>query len=156
MEQGFFDHVLDAAESLLGDEHGVVHGSSHRRGVKLWVEPGGREPAVPKEHYEAQLVRLGGDVVLEIGFHAEHRDPAANQRALDHLLAVEAEWRPELGEAAEAGAFLGMDEWIRVSEVWPAPDPDDPETPMEIAARLADYVDAIEPRRARAAQSAPD
>ena len=52
-----------------------------------------------------------------------------------------------LGEEAETGPFIGMDEWTRVSEVWPPPDPDDPEAPMEIAARLADYVDAIEPVR---------
>ena len=153
MEQGFFDHVRDAVESLLGDDHGAVHGSSHRRGVKIWIDPTGDRAAktnpAPKEHYEAQLVRHAGDVALEIGFHAEHRDPAANQRTLAHLLADEPSWRAELGAEAEAGPFLGMDDWSRVSELWAAPDPDDPEAPMEVAARLADYVDAIEPSRQR-------
>ena len=100
-----------------------------------------------KEHYEAQLIRHDGDVALEIGFHAEHRDPTRNQATLDAMVRIESSWRPELGDEAVAGAFLGMDEWTRISEVWEAPDPDDPEAPMEIAARLADYVDAIEPVR---------
>ena len=67
--------------------------------------------------------------------------------ALEHRLGHEPTWRAGLGDEAEAGPFLGMDEWTRISEVWPAPDPDDPEMPMEIAARLADYIDAIEPPR---------
>ena len=145
MEQGFFDHVRDAAESLVGDDHGGFHGSSHRRGVKVWF--GTDDGRAAKEHYEAQLIRLDGDVALEIGFHAEHRDPARNRATLDALLAREAAWRRDLGDEAEAGTFLGMDGWTRVSEIWPAPDADDPEAPMEIAARLADYVDAIEPVR---------
>jgi len=157
MEQGFFDHVRDAVESLLGDEHGGLHASSHRRGVRVWFSteptrtepPAPKEHAVPREHYEAQLIRHGGEVALEIGFHAEHRDPQANTSTLDHLLGMESTWRAELGDEAEAGPFLGMDEWTRISEVWPAPDPDDPEAPMEIAARLADYIDAIEPSRRR-------
>ena len=145
MEQGFFEHVLDAVESLLGDDHGTVHGSSHRRGVKVWF--GTTDGRAAKEHYEAQLIRMGGDAALEIGFHAEHRDPAANQATLDALVAAERSWRPDLGAEAETGTFIGMDEWTRISEVWEPPDPDDPEAPMEIAARLADYIDAIEPLR---------
>ncbi|MEM9463749.1 MAG: hypothetical protein AAGA90_00155 [Actinomycetota bacterium] len=145
MEQGFFDHVRDAVQSLVGDDHGEVHGSSHRRGVKVWF--GTTDGRAAKEHYEAQLIRLDGDVALEIGFHAEHRDPEANEDVLRRLLDAERSWRRELGDEAEAGPFLGMDAWTRVSEVWPAPDPDDPEAPMEIAARLADYVDALEPPR---------
>ncbi len=145
MEQGFFEHVRDAVESLLGDDHGPLHASSHRRGVKVWF--GTDDGKAAKEHYEAQLIRHDGDVALEIGFHAEHRDPKANGAALEHLLGHEPTWRAGLGDEAEAGPFLGMDEWTRISEVWPAPDPDDPEMPMEIAARLADYIDAIEPPR---------
>ena len=41
------------------------------------------------------------------------------------------------------------DRWRRISEVWDAPDPDDPDATIEIAARLADYVIAIEPLRRR-------
>ncbi|MEM9517801.1 MAG: hypothetical protein AAGA37_00640 [Actinomycetota bacterium] len=151
MEQNFFDHVRDAAESLLGGEHGTFRGTSHRRGVKVWIDADtgstSSDGKAPKEHYEAQLIRVGGDVGLEIGFHAEHRDPTHNALVLDTLHQRESAWRPELGDEAEAGAFLGNDDWVRLSEVWPAPDPDDPEAPMEIAARLADYVDAIESAR---------
>ena len=145
MEQGFFEHVLDAVASMIGDDHGTVRGSSHRRGVKVWFGP--TDGRAAKEHYEAQLIRVDAGVALEIGFHAEHRDPSDNQATLANLLAHESSWRPELGSEAEAGTFLGMDGWTRISEVWEPPDPDDPEAPMEIAARLADYVDAIEPVR---------
>ena len=149
MEQGVFDHVRDAIESLLGDDHGELHGSSHRRGVKIWF--GAADGRLAKEHYEAQLIAHDGGAALEIGFHAEHRDPADNDRVLAGLLDVEPTWRPALGDTAVAGGFLGRDGWTRISEVWAAPDPEDPDAPMEIAARLADYVDAIEPLR----QTAP-
>lgn len=145
MERGFFEHVFDVVESLLGDDHGEVHGSSHRRGVKVWF--GTTDGRAAKEHYEAQLIRVDGEPALEIGFHAEHRDPKQNTACLDGLLGIEKRWRKALGAEAEAGPFLGMDEWVRISEVWEPPDPDDPEAPMEVAARLADYIDAIEPLR---------
>ena len=145
MERGFFEHVFDVVESLLGHDHGEVHGSAHRRGVKVWF--GTTDGRAAKEHYEAQLIRVDGEPALEIGFHAEHRDPKQNTICLDGLLGVEKRWRTALGAEAEAGPFLGMDEWVRISEVWEPPDPDDPEAPMEVAARLADYVDAIEPLR---------
>ena len=145
MEQDLFSHVLDAVESMVGDDHGALHGSAHRRGVKVWFGPA--EGRAAKEHYEAQLIRHGDGHALEIGFHAEHRDPARNQATLHHLLEHAPAWRSRLGDEPEAGPFLGMEEWARVSEIWEPPDPDDPETPMEIAARLTDYVDAIEPVR---------
>ena len=66
---------------------------------------------------------------------------------LDRLLGHEKIWRAELGDSAVAGMFLGADRWRRISEVWDAPDPDGPESTFEIAARLADYVMAIEPLR---------
>ncbi len=89
---------------------------------------------------------MSGEAALEIGFHAEHRDEADNQAALDRLDGRPT-WRRALGKNAEAGEFLGMNSWRRISEVWEPPDPDDPEASIEIAARLADYVDAIEPLR---------
>ncbi len=146
-ERGFFEHVLDAFEGFVDDAHGPVRASAHRRGLKVWF--GSAEGRAAKEHYEAQLIRLDGEAALEIGFHAEHRDPAANDAVLEHLASREAAWRPGLGEEAETGEFIGMDEWRRISEVWEPPDPDDPEAPIEVAARLADYVDAIEPHRVR-------
>ncbi|MEQ8839844.1 MAG: hypothetical protein RIB98_02610 [Acidimicrobiales bacterium] len=144
MERSFFEHVLDAFESFVDDELGEPLSSWHRRGLKVWFDP-----AAPREHYEAQLIRVDGEAALEIGFHAEYRTEAESQAVLDGFgtTGAPSAWRAALGEEAHAGPFLGNTTWRRVSEVWDPPDPDDPEAPIEIAARLADYVDAIEPRR---------
>ena len=144
MERTFFEQVLDAVEGFVGDDHGPLSSSAHRRGLKIWFGDSTRE------HYEAQLIRWGDGAALEIGFHSEHPRTETNQAVLDHLKAAEGRWRAELGPEAEVGEFIGADNWRRVSELWDPPDPDDPEIPMEIAARLADYVDAIEPHRVRA------
>ncbi len=153
MDRSFFEHVLDAFESFVDDALGEPQSSWHRRGLKVWFGPAdattAREQASPREHYEAQLIRVDGEAALEIGFHAEYRTEAENQAALDHLGDPDqaAGWRARLGADAETGPFLGNDDWRRISEVWEPPDPNDPEVPIEIAARLADYVDAIEPLR---------
>jgi hypothetical protein len=57
-------------------------------------------------------------------------------------------WREALGGDAVVGAFLGrFPDWRRVSEAWPDPDLDDPELPVQVALRLTDYIDALEPLR---------
>ena len=140
-EGSLFDWVLDAFEGFAFEVDGTLHSSSHRRGLKVWYDDAKRE------HYEAQLIRVDGEAALEIGFHSEYPKPADNDAVLRRLVAAEDEWRPELGDEPEAGEFIGAQHWRRVSEVWEAPDPDDPETPIEIAARLADYVIALEPIR---------
>lgn len=137
--------MLDAFEGFVDDTLGPVHSSSHRRGLKVWFGPDSGKAA--REHFEAQLIRLDGEAALEIGFHAEHRTEAENEAALARLGPHRATWRKALGDDAVEGPFLGMETWRRISEVWPPPDPDDPEQTIEIAARLADYVDAIEPLR---------
>ena len=142
LERNFFEQVLDAVEGFV-DDHGELRSNAHRRGVKIWFGD------TTREHYEAQLIRSGDGAALEIGFHSEYPRPEANQAVLDHLASVEPRWRPGLGDEAESGVFLGADNWRRVSEVWDPPDPHDPDAPIEIAARLADYVDAIEPCRRR-------
>ena len=144
MERTFFEHVLDAFEGFVDDALGEHQARWHRRGLKVWF--GDPDGPTAREHYEAQLIRIDGDAALEIGFHAEHLDEADNQAAIDRLDGRPS-WRRALGKNAAAGPFLGMDGWRRISEVWEPPDPDDPEAPIEIAARLADYVDAIEPLR---------
>ena len=144
MQRSFFEHVLDAFEGFVDDELGEPRSSWHRRGLKVWF--GDADGRAAREHYEAQLIRLDGEAALEIGYHAEYRSPDENQQALDRLDGRPG-WRAALGPEAEAGPFLGMDDWRRISEVWEPPDPDDPDAPIEIAARLADYVDAIEPLR---------
>ncbi len=84
---------------------------------------------------------------MEIGFHAEHPKAPKNDEVLQRLLAVEKVWRPELGDEAVAGDFIGRAGWRRISEVWPAPDADVMDEAIEAAARLADYVIALEPVR---------
>ncbi|NNE10625.1 MAG: hypothetical protein HKN41_00075 [Ilumatobacter sp.] len=141
-ERSLFEGVRDAVEGLAAGADGELHTSWHRRGVKVWYDDAARE------HYEAQLIRLGeGRVGLEIGFHAEHREEADNDAVLARLVRHERAWRRELGSEPEAGAFLGADRWRRISEVWDPPDPDDPDAEFEIAARLADYILALEPVR---------
>ena len=142
VERSFFDQVQDVFEGFLIDVGGTLHSTAHGRGIKVWRD------GATREHYEAQLVRVDdGRVVLEVGFHAEHPKAGENQAVLDRLLADEHVWRAELGGEPEAGAFLGVDRWRRISEIWPAPDPDDIDVAIEIAARLADYVSVLEPRR---------
>jgi hypothetical protein len=109
-------------------------------------------PAKPtREHYEAQVVSphaVDGAAVLglEIGFHAEHPKVAENDRVLDVLLKGEKRWRKVLGTSVVAGPFLGRAGlWRRVSETWADPDLAEPELGMEVASRLADYIDALEP-----------
>ena len=134
--------MLDAFEGFASSVDGELQSSAHRRGLKVWYDD------AKKEHYEAQLIKLSaGDVGLEIGFHSEYPKDDDNQAVLDRLVSRETTWREQLGAEAEAGMFLGADRWRRISEVWEAPDPEDPESTIEIAARLADYVIAIEPLR---------
>lgn len=141
MDRPFFHQVQDVFEGFAIDAAGTLHTSAHKRGVKVWYDDATRE------HYEAQLVRVDDSVVLEIGFHAEHPKPGDNQSVLDRLLAEEHRWRPELGDEPEAGPFIGADRWRRISEIWDEPDPGDIDAAIEIAARLADYVTALEPVR---------
>lgn len=141
VERSFFHQVQDVVEGFVADVGGELRSTAHRRGLKVWYGEATRE------HYEAQLIRLEGEAVLEIGFHAEHPTVAANERVLAHLVAHESAWRTVLGDEAVAGQFLGADRWRRISETWEAPDPDDVDASIEVAARLADYVMALEPIR---------
>ena len=141
MERTFFQQVQDVFESFGIDVGGIPHATTHGRGIKLWYDDATRE------HYEAQLVRADGKIVLEVGFHAEHPKVGENQAVLNRLLDDEHAWRRELGSEPEAGLFLGVDRWRRISEIWEEPDPDDVDAAIEIAARLADYVSVLEPLR---------
>ena len=97
---------------------------------------------LPRRHVDG----LDG-LSIEVGFHAEHREPDRNIEVIDRLAKSEKKWRRILGDEAEVGPFFGVDSWRRVSEVWIEPDLDDPELAFELAARLVDYVTAIEPVR---------
>ena len=141
MDLGFFETVRDAFEGFVADVPGQRNTYVHSRGLKAWFGDDTRE------HYEAQLIRVDGGVQLEVGFHAEHPKAPLNDAVLQRLLAAEATWRKVLGDEAVAGDFIGRAGWRRISEVWPANETPDIDEAIEVAARLADYVNAIEPAR---------
>ncbi|MDW3212739.1 MAG: hypothetical protein R8G01_02000 [Ilumatobacteraceae bacterium] len=144
MERSFFHQVQDVFEGFVSDVPGALHATAHQRGIKVWYDDATRE------HYEAQLIRLDGEAALEVGFHVEYPKVGQNEVVLARLLDEEATWRRDLGDEPEAGPFLGADRWRRISETWEVPDPDDVDAAIEVAARLADYVTAIEPLRREA------
>jgi|SRR4051794_5637583 len=141
MEPGFFETVRDAFEGFVAGVDGRRNTYVHNRGLKAWFDDDTRE------HYESQLIRVDGEMRLEIGFHTEHPKPSQNDEVLRRLLTAEPVWRTELGDEAVAGGFIGRAGWRRISEVWPAPDPAIVDEAIETAARLADYVLALEPIR---------
>jgi hypothetical protein len=150
MESQLFEEVGDALRGMLPPDLGELRLRVRRYGIKVWF--GAVEP--PREHYEAQVisrdaVKEAKVLALEIGFHAEHSTAGDNQKVIAALLESEPEWRPVVGAAAVAGPFLGRAKtWRRVSETWPDPDLSDPEIAIELAAKLADYITALEPARA--------
>jgi hypothetical protein len=148
--EAFFRDALDALIGFLPDDLGAFEARVHGRGLKVWF---GDEK---REHYEAQEVGRyahgtdeGFGHAIEIGFHAEHGDPARNADVVDHLLAQEKRWRKLLGKQAEAGFFVGDQSktWQRVSEFWTGPEIDEPDAAIEAADRLATYIAALEPVR---------
>jgi hypothetical protein len=141
VERSFFHQVQDTVEGFVAGIDGDVHATAHHRGLKVWFGDATRE------HYEAQLIRVDGETLIEIGFHVEHPKVAINEAVLARLLEHEPTWRAELGDEPVAGEFLGADRWRRISETWEPPDHDDVDASIEVAARLADYVTVIEPLR---------
>lgn len=145
MERDFFGQVEDVLRTLVVLEHGDIRTRSHRSGVKVWF---GLEKA-SRFHYEAQLLNRkhvdgGKGAALEIGFHAEERDVAKNEQVLSKLLTEEGQWRPLLGQEAQAGEFFGAENWRRLSDVWLDPELTDDDAAFEVGARLADYVNALQ------------
>jgi hypothetical protein len=141
MQPGFFEVVRDAFEGFVAAVPGRRNVYVHGRGLKAWFDDATRE------HYECQLIRVDSDTQLEIGFHAEHAKAPLNDELLRRLLALESQWRPALGDDVVAGPFIGRSGWQRISELWPEPDAADIDEAIEAAARLADYVIALEPLR---------
>ncbi len=149
MEIHLFEQAGELARALVPADLGELKFRSHRRGVKIWfdtIKPG-------RFHYEAQVIpdRLAPtpvadeETAIEVGFHAEHGDERRNTAVIDRLVAKEKTWRRALGDQAEAGTFLGNDHWGRLSETWIEADLEDPELAFELASRLADYIQTIEP-----------
>jgi hypothetical protein len=151
VELQLFDEVGEVLRGLVPADLGDLRCRHHRYGIKVWFD----EDKPTREHYEAQVIGAkhvpeAEVLAIEVGFHAEHRDPAENELALKQLAAEERRWRKALGREPVAGAFIDdRNGWQRVSETWPDPDLGDPELPMELAARLADYITALEPLRAK-------
>ena len=148
MELGLFDEVADLVRGLAPLDLGEFRERHHRYGIKVWFGPA--KP--PREHYEAQVVGanyvVGAKILgLEVGFHAEYPQVEDNEAAIARLVVGEKKWRRALGKEAQAGEFLGADVWRRISETWPDPDLGEPDLAFEIAARLTDYVTALEPLR---------
>jgi hypothetical protein len=147
VELSLFEEVAEALRALLLSDLGRIRCRWHRYGIKVWFGP--ERP--PREHYEAQV--LGPDYVeqatllgLEVGFHAEHRDAADNDRVIARLLDKEDEWRPKIGADAVVGPFLGRaDTWRRVSEIWADPDLSSTDLAFEVASRIGEYAVALEP-----------
>jgi hypothetical protein len=148
-----FDEVGETVRSLVPPELGELHVQHRSYGVKVWLGPAKQH----REHYEAQVIGPAGvpdaDVLaLEVGFHAEHPDPAENEEVVRRLREQEGRWRKALGDRPELGGFLGgAEHWRRLSETWPDPDLSEPEIAFEVATRLFDFVTTLEPLR----QSAP-
>jgi hypothetical protein len=143
-----FDQVGEVVRGSAPADLGRLHLQVRRNGVKAWFG----DPEPQREHYEAQVI--GADLVdaartraLEIGFHAEHRAEGDNDAVLARLTAAEDGWRPQLGEEAVAGPFIGPASWRRISEVWLDPDLEGGDVAFEIGVRLVDYMRAIEPYR---------
>lgn len=149
MDLLLFEEVGEAVRSLVPPELGRLHLRAGRYGIKVWFGPA--EPT--REHYEAQVIGPrdvpdAAALAIEVGFHAEHRDPVRNDEVLRKMLASEAKWRRALGPEPVAGPFLGrLDDWRRISETWPDPDLGDPELGLALGARLVDYVSVLEPLR---------
>ena len=147
MELTVFEEVAEAIRGLVPPDLGEVRSHVRRYGIKVWF--GTERP--PREHYEAQVIGAEGVegatvLALEVGFHAEHPQVSDNEKTMARLLASERRWRKVVGKEPVAGPFLGRpDPWRRVSEAWPDPDLSDSEFPFEVAARLTDYVIALEP-----------
>ena len=87
VEPDFFEVVRNAFEGFVAGVGGRRNIYVHSRGLKVWFDDDTRE------HYESQLIRVDGEVQLEIGFHAEHPKAPQNDEVLRRLLAVEPMWR---------------------------------------------------------------
>ncbi|HVL82123.1 MAG TPA: hypothetical protein VM840_11105 [Actinomycetota bacterium] len=154
MSRAFFVDVADALAGFLPPPLRSFSSSITSANLKVWYGEALRE------HYEVQFlsprVVPGADgPLLEIGFHAEHRDPADSLRAVETLVERERDWRRVLGPRPEAGPFVGVDRWARLSELWTTQEMAGREVSVDAAERLAAYVTALEPLRRSRAVSAP-
>ncbi len=136
--KNFYDDVFDVLRTFLPPAMRDFEWYRTSHNLKLWFGP------EQKEHYEVQIFKKGKDIVLEIGFHAEHKEAGRNDEVIASL--DEKHWRKALGPEAETGKFIGRQTtWRRLSEVWNQTD--DPELAVDAAERLAAYIRTLEPLR---------
>lgn len=138
----YFEDVRDALARFLPRELRSVSSRVSSRNLKIWYGD------LDREHYEVQAIGRARPR-LEVGWHAEHRSSEKNDLALAKLVAAEKTWRRALGREVKCGTFVGEPggSWRRVSEVWDGPNLWGPEAAIEAAARLAEYMHALEPIR---------
>jgi hypothetical protein len=139
----FFEDVRDALVGFLPRALRSVSSRVTGRNLKIWYGEADRE------HYEVHAIGTGGRWRLEVGWHAEHAKKERNDEVLKRVLQHENVWRKALGPAPEAGRFVGPPGriWRRISEVWDGANLWGPEAAVEAAARLAEYIEALEPTR---------
>lgn len=65
MERTFFDQAQDLLEGFVIDFEGILETRVLRHGVRILFGDATRE------RYEAQVIRLDGKIILEVGFDAE-------------------------------------------------------------------------------------
>lgn len=146
MDGEFFERVADVVRGALPRDLGTPQVRPRHNGIKVWFGD------AAKEHYEAQVIRPDGvpgarSFAVEVGFHVEYGKAEQNDEILARLRAAEHIWRPELGDDAVLGDFLGHSVWRRLSETWPDPDASDIDLAFEVGVRLVDYLHTLEPLR---------
>lgn len=147
IDRSLFDDVAHAIRGILPAGGEQAHMTYHRYGIKVWLGQ------ATKEHYEGQVIGRqhcpgARTLAIEVGFHCEHPTESENEAIIARLCRSEKKWRRRLGNDVVVGPFLGRaDHWRRISETWPDPDLGDPELVFQLAGRLTDYVQALEPYR---------
>jgi len=137
--KAFYDDVADALSSFLPPSLRDFNHYRTSHNLKLWFGESDRE------HYEVQVFKHKKDLVLEIGFHAEHKDASRNDEAVARVGSAAKKLH------AEIGPFIGSQtNWRRVSELWAngTHELGDPELAIDAAERLATYILTLEPLRA--------
>ena len=145
--KAFYDDVADALAAFLPPKLRDFGSYRSSYNIKVWYGDDQRE------HYEAQYMKHKRKIVLEIGFHTEHKEKARNDEVLERLIADEKRWRKELGPKPEVGPFIGYQSssWRRISELWE--DQIGGDAAVEAAERLATYIRALEPLRNKVASA---
>jgi hypothetical protein len=141
--RAFLRQVADELPSHLPPRLREFEAEQWGRYYKVWY----REKKI---HFEVQFLRNGR---LEIGLHLE-ADAETNERLASDLSKKRAAIRTALGDDAKFREFGPG--WRSISETWSGGDMRGEEAATEAASRLGEYVTALSPLLATAANVAPD